>query len=138
MKHMTVQTEENTGTSKKRLGNKGEDLAVEFLIRKGYNILTRNYRALHAEIDIICEDKVGEGTFKNDLVFVEVKTRTTRSHGSPVESISSRKISHIKRAAKHYLYNHGIEDRNCRFDVVGIQMMDAGPEIGHIRDVLDY
>ena len=121
-------------SNKKKLGDKGEDLAAAWLEKQGFRILDRNYHASHAEIDIICEDIAGNG----DLVFVEVKTRRSRSHGSAIEAISGAKLNLVKRAAGYYLFVHGIEDRMCRFDVIGIQLTAGIPEFEHLRDVLEY
>ena len=123
-----------SNTEKKQLGDRGEDLAADYLEKQGFTIVERNYRARQAEIDIICEDLAGNG----DLVFVEVKTRTSASHGSPIESIDPFKINHVKRAASYYLYERGIEDRMCRFDVIGVRLRRGIPQIEHLRDVLDY
>ncbi len=124
--------------ARKRVGNLGEDLAAAFLVNKGYAILERNYRALQAEIDLICEVKLQDSDASGCLVFVEVKTRSTRSHGSPLEAITQEKIALLKRAAHHYLYECGIEDRECRFDVIGIHLGSDRPEIVHVLDVIEY
>jgi putative endonuclease len=68
----------------KPLGSKGEDLAVRFLEKKGYRILSRNFRTPVGEIDVIAEDR-------NTLVFIEVKTRTDDSFGHPFEAVTFRK-----------------------------------------------
>ena len=128
----------DAGKSNKRLGNKGEDLATDFLLKSGYSILARNYRALQAEVDIICVDAPAADEPAGDLVFVEVKTRTSRSHGNPIESITPDKLRHVRLAANYFLYEKGIEDRQCRFDIIGIQMVAGNPEIEHLRDVVDY
>ena len=60
--------------SKMQLGKAGEDLAVDYLLERGYTIVVRNYRALHAEIDIICEHPLSLDASLPELVFVEVKT----------------------------------------------------------------
>ncbi|MFK7846050.1 MAG: YraN family protein [Rhodothermales bacterium] len=131
------------GASNKRLGDRGEDLAAVYLENKGYIILARNYRALSAEIDIICRDhsaemRIAGDNVAGDLVFVEVKTRVSTSHGSPIESITQQKLNHVRRAADHYLFSEGIENTPCRFDVIGIQIIKGKPHIEHLKDVLDY
>ena len=138
MKIATEKMAEKAGSLKKRLGNKGEDLAAAFLIKNGYAILARNYRALQAEIDIVCEDALAADESEGDLVFVEVKTRATLTHGSPLESVTPEKLRHVKRAATYFLYEKGIEDRNCRFDIIGVQMVSGSPKIEHLQDVVDY
>ncbi len=126
------------GKPKKRLGERGEDLAVRYLEENGYIILARNYRALSAEIDIICRDRSSEMERAGDIVFVEVKTRISTSHGSPIESITQQKLKHIRRAADHYLFYQKLEDIPCRFDAIGIQLIAGNPIIEHMKDILDY
>ena len=127
-----------TDKAHKKLGNRGEDLAAQFLAGKGYTILERNYHAQHAEVDIICEAPPDKDGNLGHLVFVEVKTRTTRSSESPIEAISEQKLNHVRRAAEHYLYEKEIEDRYCRFDAIGVQINSGQPLIEHLEDVLDY
>ena len=75
-------------TDKIKTGNKGEDQAAEFLQRKGYEILARNYRYKHSEIDLIVQ--------KSDLiVFVEVKTRSSSGFGEPEAFVDSKKAAKI-------------------------------------------
>ena len=139
--HQMSRMANGAGTSKKRLGDRGEDLAATYLEQKGYVILERNYRALSAEIDIICQDianEVGGTGGAGDLVFVEVKTRISASHGSPIEAVTQQKLNHIRRAADHYLFSQEIENVHCRFDVIGIIMQRGKPHFEHLKDVLDY
>lgn len=123
----------NAGKSRKRLGNVGEVLAVAYLEKNGYIIHERNYRADSAEIDIICEDKE-----TRELVFVEVKARTSTSHGSPVESVTPRKLELVMRAAQYYIHEEVQEERSCRIDVIGIQFNAGVPSIEHLKDVVEY
>ncbi|WP_417589432.1 YraN family protein [Owenweeksia hongkongensis] len=94
------------------LGARGEDEAVNFLIKKGYRIKERNWRFAKAEIDIIAE---------NDewLVMVEVKTRSNDSFGSPEEFVSKAKQKHLIRAANRYLELFPT-DKDTRFDIISI------------------
>ncbi|MGB9773950.1 MAG: YraN family protein [Bacteroidota bacterium] len=105
-------------------GKKGEEAAVEFLQNLGYEIICRNYRFEHGEIDIIAWD--GEV-----LVFVEVKLRRSRRFGVPEDSVTARKQQHIKRAAEGFLYERGIQDVECRFDVVAIDEAYRPKNIRH-------
>ncbi len=107
---------------------------MRHLEERGFRIIDKNYHARHAEIDIICEDAAGNG----DLVFVEVKTRASTSHGSPIEAITREKLGLVKRAAEYYLHRYRIEDRMCRFDVICIQLNAGVPVIEHFRDVIEY
>ena len=109
-------------------GNKGEQIAADFLADKGYEILERNYRNKWGELDIVarCEVK-GE----NYVVFVEVKTKTEEMYGEPWEMINKRKLNqitqmgHLWSMEKHY---HGL----LRIDVVGV-WLDAGGELARVE-----
>jgi len=100
-------------------GNDGESLAKEYLMKKGYRFIRRNFKSAHGEIDLIMED---EGT----LVFVEVKSRHNRRYGEPVESVRPVKQQHIRYTAKMYLLGRRIEGRRIRFDVVEILAEPGG------------
>lgn len=104
---------------KKELGEKGEDIAVRYLKSRGYRIVARNYRVRLGEIDIIAEQGA-------DLVFVEVKTRSDNSFGSPFESVTVQKQKQLSRVALEYLSRNGCQDRPARFDVVGIRFESGG------------
>ncbi len=124
--------------SRQKVGAKGEELAVLFLNKLGYSIEERNYKGRHAEIDIICIDPCKQGMGREELVFVEVKTRTSGTYGDPADAVSPRKTSLMRRAAEMYLYERDIEDMLCRFDVVAIRLGQGKPLIEHLKDVIDY
>lgn len=109
-------------------GNKGEELAVAYLLSKGYSILERNWRFRHWEVDII--------SAKNRfLYFIEVKTRHSLRYGRPEESITRDKMNHLKNAAEEYQYQHP-EWKYIQFDVIAITMVnDEVKEILQIEDV---
>ncbi|PKM76606.1 MAG: YraN family protein [Firmicutes bacterium HGW-Firmicutes-15] len=110
---------------KKELGNRGEEIASRYLKEQGYRILTRNYRSRYGEVDIIC-------TFGESIVFVEVKTRTSTSFGSPEESITRSKREHIRKVALIYLESYQHPFKEMRFDVIGILMNGNEPRINHL------
>ena len=110
---------------RKELGNRGEEIAVRYLKKQRYTILERNYRSRYGEIDIICSrDQV--------IVFVEVKTRTSTSYGSPEESITRSKQEHIRKVALIYLESYPHPFKEMRFDVIGILMEGSEPRINHL------
>ena len=113
--------------SNRQRGDVGEELAAKFLMNKGYKILERNYRFEHGEIDLIAED--GE-----ELVFVEVKSRKSKSFGEPEDSITEQKEGHVRDTAEGYLYEKGIENRTCRFDVIAVDFHNGAANIRHIKD----
>lgn len=113
---------------KKQTGDQGEDIAEKFLIEKGYEIILRNYRYGHGEIDIIAKDK-------DVLVFVEVKSRHNLDFGYPEEQITPSKQKQIRKIADAYLWENEIENQNCRIDVIGILFHGKkDPDINHIID----
>ena len=97
----------------KRHGNYGEIAAEGYLAAKGYEILEKNFRSGHTEIDIIAKD----GEY---LVFVEVKYRRQLNFGRPIEAISRRKQLNLISCAYGYLAREGLSDVPCRFDVVEV------------------
>jgi len=98
----------------KEIGEKGENLAVEFLKSNGYKILERNkHFSRLSEVDIIATDK------NNTLVFVEVKTRTTENFGIPFEAISKMKYSHIKQGLFMYLSDNPTY-KKYRIDAISV------------------
>jgi putative endonuclease len=101
------------------LGLKGEAIALAVLRKKKYAVVETGYRLFRGEIDIIAYD----GT---TLVFVEVKTRAGTDFGLPEDAVTPAKQSQIKRIARGYLAAKGLEDADCRFDVVAILFADDG------------
>jgi putative endonuclease len=99
----------------KKVGDEGEETAVEYLSSKGYEIIERNYRYGKGEIDIIAKDPE-----KNFLVFVEVKSRKNLEYGEPEYAITKNKIRQVKKMAEAYLYENEISEIDCRFDVVAV------------------
>ena len=106
-------------------GDRGEQIAAHFLRRRGFDIVELKYRFGRGEIDIIARH---EGV----LVFCEVKTRYNDAFGEPEYALTVRKQEQIRRVARGYLNEHGIDEQECRFDVVAIQMGPDGPAIRYI------
>lgn len=118
------------------LGRLGESLAANYLRRKGYRILGRNYRSKIGELDLIAA--------KNQtLVFVEVKTRTGSTVGEPYEAVDNRKRQKLLKLADGYLAFGGIANlrsifKDTRIDVISILMSQNGRirNLEHIRDAV--
>ncbi|MFN3381371.1 MAG: YraN family protein [Runella zeae] len=107
-------------------GKLGEDKAAAFLEEKGYEILTRNYRFRHSEIDIIArKNKI--------LIFVEVKTRTNVSFGMPEEFVDATKRRLIMKAAEQYIFDLDWQG-DIRFDVVSVVITPHQTRLHHIED----
>ena len=94
-------------------GVKGEQLACEFLVSKGYKILQRNFLCKLGEIDIIAKQGV-------TLVFVEVKSRNSGKFGVGYDAITKTKMRKIVNAARYYISMRGLYNTPARFDVVGV------------------
>ena len=107
---------------RKNLGKKGEDLACSFIKKKGYSVVTRNFRKKCGEIDIIAYED-------DTLVFIEVKTRSNDSKGSPLEAVTRHKQQQIIKTATYYLAENESFDVSCRFDVLGITFFDNKPPL---------
>ena len=112
-------------TSTQTLGNWGEQRAAEFLEKLGYQIIDRNFRYGHGEIDIIADDN-------GMLVFVEVKTQKSDTMGEAFNWVTRKKQRQIGRVALAYLSVNEIKDRDCRFDVIAVAKGLNGVEIKHI------
>ena len=109
------------------IGKKGEKLACEYLIKKGYKILeTNKHFSKFCEIDIIAEDK-------NTLVFCEVKTRKTDICGSPFEAITKSKYQNIKKGVFFYLQENP-KYKKFRIDAVSI-ILEPKLEIKHLKNI---
>jgi len=107
------------------LGKRGEDIAVDYLTHKGYQIVVRNYRRKTGEIDIIVNDG-------DCIVFVEVKTRKTSRFGHPAEAVTKRKQNQISLTALNYLTRQNLMDAPARFNVIAVTITRTAPEITHI------
>ena len=101
------------------LGALGEKLAKDFLKKKGYRIRESNFRCREGEIDIIAERK-------NYLVFVEVRTKTSSSFGSPEESVTSAKKEKLITLALTYLDSHKNLPSLWRIDFVAVELDQNG------------
>ena len=108
------------------LGKKGEEMAQQFLSRKGYKIIATNWRYLKDEIDIIAHHD-------SFLVIVEVKTRRTNVFGEPEEAVSKKKQKFLVRAADAYVQQKNIEEE-VRFDIVSVIVCGTHWQINHIED----
>jgi putative endonuclease len=112
--------------NKQHFGRRGEDLAVEFLIEEGYDILERNWHFRHNEVDIIARHS-------DQLVIVEVKTRSGNSWGEPSTAVDFRKQRYLIFAAERYLFSHHI-DLEVRFDIISIIIDQGRTVLEHIKE----
>lgn len=112
-------------TERRRLlGQRGEQLAEHYLVNKGFRIVDRNVRTKRGEIDLIAM----EG---NCLVFVEVRTRSSRLFGTAAESITWKKKQKLRELAIEYLQSTAQPVPAFRFDVIAIYQGESEPIIEH-------
>ena len=110
-----------------QFGNKGENIALNFLKELGYSILEKNWRHSNLEIDIIAKDK-------NTIVIVEVKIRNTDMYGDPEDFVNRNKQKLLIRAANAYIIRNNI-NADVRFDIIAIiETKDGGLSIKHLVD----
>ena len=115
------------------IGKKGEEIATEYLINIGYKVITRNFRCKQGEVDIIAKDK-------NEIVFIEVKTRTNIKYGKPIEAVDKLKQKHIEKVIKYYLYKNKVTNINIRIDVIEVYLKYKQnkyvAKINHIKNAI--
>ncbi len=115
-------------SSTKDSGDEGEEIARQHLVQQGLTILETKYRyGKTGEIDIIAKDG-------DVLVFCEVKMRTSDMYGDPEFAITPRKQAQVRRVAHAYLYEHDIDEQECRFDVVAIKKYGGKVDINYIQN----
>lgn len=111
------------------VGQYGEDLAARYLVENGFTVLERNWRCAQGEIDIVAR----EG---QTLVVCEVKTRRGLNYGTPLESITYRKLSKLRQLVGHWLREHEVRPGEIRIDIVAVLLPHGGePSVDHVRGV---
>lgn len=118
---------------RQKVGQFGETLAKNYLIKHGFKIIGRNIKTSYKEIDIIAK-------LKDVLVFVEVKTRTSNKYGEADEGINSKKFKNLRYAVKRYLCDNDgkINYRDIRADLIAVDI-DRNKKIAkikHYRDII--
>ncbi len=114
------------------LGKLGEERAVAFLETKDFYVLDRNYRFMRAEVDIVAASN-------REIVFVEVKTRRTKSYGEPEDSIDDNKKRQLFKVAEAWLHERKMEGSPVRFDVISVMNPDSSKEqIYHLEGAFWY
>ncbi|MCB0462293.1 MAG: YraN family protein [Flavobacteriaceae bacterium] len=108
------------------LGKKGEQLAVDYLLKNNYTIIERNYRFDKAEVDIIAK--------KNEtLAIIEVKTRSTSDFGDPQDFVKPKQIQRLVKAVDEYVTENDL-DVEIRFDIIAIVKTGKGYDIEHLEN----
>ena len=99
----------------KKIGDLGENIAVDYLYSIGYSIIEKNFRCKTGEIDIISQNK-------NTICFIEVKTRHSKNYGEPCEAVNHFKRIKIYRTAYIYVQKNKLYKYNIRFDIIEIMI----------------
>jgi putative endonuclease len=116
--------------TKDAVGQYGEQLAAEHLAKAGFAILERNWRCELGEIDIVARDG-------RALVVCEVKTRRGLNYGTPLESITYRKLATLRRLAGRWLQTHQLRPAEIRIDVISILFdHNTPPTVDHVRGAI--
>jgi putative endonuclease len=110
--------------TKDDLGRRGEDVAVEYLQRKGLVVLARNWRCREGELDVVATE---HGRAGPRLVVCEIKTRSGTRYGEPAEAVTGRKAQRIRRVTRAWLATHAVPWCEIRFDVVAIVARPGRP-----------
>jgi len=115
--------------AKDELGQRGEAIAASFLEGRGLRILERNWRCPQGEIDLVAQDG-------GELVFVEVKTRSSVAFGHPLEAITVQKLARLRRLAAAWCESHPGTHNSVRIDAIAVVAPRRGPvEIEHLERI---
>jgi putative endonuclease len=111
------------------IGKFGENEAVKFLENRDYNIIARNFSCKQGEIDIIA-------TKENEIIFCEVKTRSNKKFGEPIDAVDINKQKHILNSAEYYLYKNNLINNYVRFDVLEVYVDGGKVIVNQIKNIL--
>lgn len=111
-----------------QIGQIGEQGAVDYLISRNYKVIQRNWRYKRFEVDVIAQDE-------NQLVFIEVKTRSSTKYGEPAAFVDSKKQRLLIQAADEYAYLHNFNGE-IRFDIISIYISKEN-QINKIKHIVD-
>lgn len=110
------------------LGIRGENLVKEHIQKLGWQVLVMNYHARFGEIDIIARDR-------DEIVFIEVKTRSSTAYGEPEESVGYSKFHKMIKTAQFYLLSKHLEQSPYRFDLFTVKKNRDGMYIEHFKNI---
>jgi putative endonuclease len=117
--------------ARQELGRRGERIAEEWLVRRGWQVVERRFRSGHRDIDLVVERIGAEGRL---IAFVEVKTRVSSSYGGPLGAVHWRKQREMARAARDWMSRWGGPPASFRFDVIGVIYRQGSTEVIHIEN----
>jgi len=111
-------------------GDLGEDAAARYLEQRGFRVLDRNWRFRQWELDLVCMDG-------DTVVFVEVKTRSVTTMGTPADALDRKKQARLVKAASQYLTKKELWDEPCRFDLAAVIDTGISMDVEHIENAFD-
>lgn len=117
--------------AKQELGKRGERIAEEWLVRKGWRVVERRFKSGHRDIDLVVERMGAEGRL---IAFVEVKTRVSSAYGGPLGAVHWRKQREMARAARDWMSRQDSRAGTFRFDVVGVVYGRGPAQVVHIEN----
>jgi len=118
--------------ARQALGERGERIAEEWLLRSDWRIVSRRFRSGHRDIDIVAERDTVDG---RTIAFVEVKTRVANTFGGPLAAVHWRKQREIARAARDWMGRFRRQGEHYRFDVIAVTYgTGERPEIIHLEN----
>ncbi|MBT4917522.1 YraN family protein [Candidatus Peregrinibacteria bacterium] len=111
---------------RKMVGILGEEISKRYLESKGHQIMETNFHSRFGEIDIISEKD-------SEIIFTEVKTRTSNKFGTPEESLTQKKLNRIKKTVFHFLNTStNLHNFNWRIDLITVRL-DLGKSSAHLK-----
>ena len=111
------------------LGRIGENIIADYITKLGYKVVERNFACNQGEIDIVAKDK-------EELVFIEVKTRTDISYGEASEAVTDTKKRHLINSIKYYIYKQQLENQPIRIDVAEVYIKCGKVKINYIKQAI--
>lgn len=123
---------------RREVGFHGEDLAAQFMIEQGWEVVARNYQLKIGEIDlVVSRQEEVYGRSEQTLAIVEVKTRNDRHGPPPQASVTWSKRKRLVRLASAFVQKEKFKRVNIRFDVIAVDLSDADPQITHFPGAFD-
>ena len=111
------------------IGRIGENNIADYITKLGYKVVERNFECNQGEIDIIAKDK-------EELVFIEVKTRTDISYGEASEAVTNTKKRHLINSIKYYIYKQKLENQPIRIDVAEVYINKGKVKVNYIKQAI--
>ena len=112
------------------LGRIGENIIADYITKLGYKVVERNFECNQGEIDIVAKDK-------EELVFIEVKTRTDISYGEASEAVTNTKKRHLINSIKYYIYQQKLENQPIRIDVAEVYINKGKVKVNYIKQAIE-